>query len=82
MLVMKDIRYARQSVKVLRKVDARTRARLLARIEQIAASTAPDVKDLGDGLFRMHVGEWRIIYSDDRTILVIKIGARGDVYKH
>jgi len=36
-------------------------------------------------LFRLRVGDWRVIYSRDDTVRIIgieKIGARGDVYKH
>jgi len=35
--------------------------------------------------YRLRVGNWRVIYAINQgtvTITVIKIGARGDVYKH
>jgi mRNA interferase RelE/StbE len=35
----------------------------------------------GEGLFRLRVGDWRVIYTETLAIVsVIRIGPRGDVY--
>lgn len=34
--------------------------------------------------FRMRIGDWRLIYEirdDELIVLVLKIGARGDIYR-
>jgi mRNA interferase RelE/StbE len=48
---------------------------------------AGDIKPLkgyGDGVFRLRVGNYRIIYSvweDTLTVLIMNAGNRGDIYK-
>ncbi len=37
-----------------------------------------------DNIYRLRVGKYRVLlkfYPEDKTILVFKIGSRGDVYK-
>lgn len=63
-------------------MDFQTKQRLKNGIEGIPAG---DIKKLQgyEGLYRLRIGKWRIVfsYSDEDTILIEKIGTRGDVYK-
>ena len=71
----------------LDSADSRKRRRALAeRIGALAALPRPPgcVKLSGSDRYRVRCGTWRIIYSvddDRRTVLVVKVGHRKDVYR-
>jgi mRNA interferase RelE/StbE len=47
-------------------------------------SLANNVKRLVgmDGIFRLRVGDWRVLFKDDGTVMaIIKIASRGDIYE-
>jgi mRNA interferase RelE/StbE len=73
--------------KILRKLPADVRNRLLAALHGLEKEPYPGgVKKLTgyESYFRIRVGDWRIIYTDEADhliILVLEIGARGGVYK-
>ena len=83
---MKQVEYARDAAKALQRIDRSTTQRIRSKIRQYAddpASLANNVKALkGDeGLKRLRVGDWRVIFSEDLVVLlVIRIAARGSVY--
>jgi mRNA interferase RelE/StbE len=70
----------------LRKLPRQAQARLFERIEKLAGDPyPPGVKKLKAkiDLFRVRVGDYRIIYTvqDDRfVVLVVRIGDRRDIY--
>ena len=72
--------YSRSSLKFLKKQNAETRNRIVAAIENLPNG---DVKELnGINLFRLRVGDFRVLYDENGTILtVVKIGSRGQIYK-
>lgn len=80
--------YSKSAVKVLRKMPAPIASHIRDKINALARETTAmaSVKKLkGSEDYRLRVGNWRVIYAIDQgtvTITVIKIGARGDVYKH
>lgn len=89
---MKDIkiRYSKDSLKYLSKLDKKSVSRIRDAIEGLTRN--PPVGDIkimqgyNDGRKRLRVGSWRIIYrhTNEETveiILVIDIGNRGDIYK-
>ncbi|WP_017609619.1 type II toxin-antitoxin system RelE family toxin [Nocardiopsis xinjiangensis] len=69
----------------LRKLDGMVRKRVATAIRELAEDPRPDgckKLEARDG-YRIRVGNLRVVYTvgDGRiTIVVIKIGARGDVY--
>lgn len=83
---MLKITYAKQASKTLRTMQPKTAKRVLTAIEKLAdnpASTDLDVKALqGRDGYRLRVGDWRVIYSQDGLVLAIeKIAPRGKAYK-
>jgi mRNA interferase RelE/StbE len=73
--------------KVLAKVPADLRSRLLAALHSLELDPLPNgVKKLAgfEDYYRIRVGDWRIIYAleEERlVVLVLEIGARGGVYR-
>jgi mRNA interferase RelE/StbE len=83
---MKKIAYSKQAIKTLKRISANEAERIRAKISQYAtdpASMANNVKKLqGEDSYRLRVGDWRVIFDENDVVIeVIKIGARGDVYK-
>ena len=85
-----SIKYSKDSLKFLSKLDKKSVARIREAISGLA-QTPPigDIKPMQgytDGRKRLRVGAWRIIYkrTNENTveiIFVINIGNRGDIYK-
>lgn len=81
----KPIEYSREALRMLGRIDRKTAARLIAKVEQLAsdpAGMANNGKRLkaGGGLMRLRVGDWRIIYRDNVVIMVVRIAPRGGAY--
>lgn len=75
-----EIRYSKQAVKYIKKLDKPTKLRIKAGIEKIPDG---DIKPLqGRAPFqRLRIGDYRIIFTIDGEILAVeKIKSRGDVY--
>jgi mRNA interferase RelE/StbE len=81
------VEYSRQAAKTLVRIDAATSARIRAKVSQLAddpASLANNITPLkgGEGLSRLRVGDWRVIYTETLVIVsVVRIGPRGGVYE-
>jgi len=83
---MKQITYARSAVKSLRRMPKNEAVRVRQKIEQYArdpASLAQNVVKLqGRDGYRLRVGDWRVIFSEDGTVIdVIDVGPRGGIYE-
>ncbi|NVK32581.1 MAG: type II toxin-antitoxin system RelE/ParE family toxin [Gammaproteobacteria bacterium] len=82
---MKDIQYSKQAAKKLARMPKNTARRILDTVEAYAGGDTDglDVKVLKGSIYsRIRVADWRIIIDDKGTVLfVIKVAARGDVYK-
>lgn len=73
----------KRAEKFIRKQEKRTQERLLNAIYKLPDGT--DIKKLkGEELYRLRVGDYRVLYAIDDGIKVItveNIDNRGDVYK-
>ncbi len=77
-----DIR--RKAEKFIRKLPRQDKERVLSAIYRLPEGE--DIKKLQghEGLMRLRVGDYRIIYRVDNgrfIVLVIDAGSRGDIYK-
>lgn len=77
------IQFAKAAIKFLKKQDKKSQQRILQTIQKLPSGM--DIKRLqGFDLYRVRVGDVRIIYSIDDVIEIItieNINNRGDVYK-
>lgn len=77
------IKFEKAAQKFLDKQDRTQRLRLYAAIYKLPDGT--DIKRLkGCNLFRLRVGDYRILYTIDEAIKIISIeniDNRGDIYK-
>lgn len=76
-----EIRYEKETVKYINKMDRPTKQRLRKAIEKLPAG---DVKKLQGYLvdYRLRVGDLRVIFSVEDDIITIKaVLPRGQVYK-
>ena len=75
---------SRRSIRALARP---VQVRIIRALEALAEAPRPHgcMKMAGPGdLYRIWVGEWRIVYAveDDRlVVLVVRVGHRGDVYR-
>ena len=73
--------------KALRKLDSTARERIGTKIDRLARNPRPSgCKKLegGDELYRIRVGDFRVIYRIEDEVLVVAvvtIGNRRDVYR-
>lgn len=80
-------RYGRDASRMLRRIDRRTARRIRGKIDRLAADPAALANNVSalkgeTGLMRLRVGNWRVIYSDDGSdLLVLKIAPRGSAYE-
>jgi mRNA interferase RelE/StbE len=83
---MKAVEYSRDATKTLLRMDRATAQRIRGKVAQLAAETdslANIVRALrgGDGLMRLRVGDWRVIYTEDmQVLLVVRVAPRGGAY--
>jgi len=83
---MLTINYTKDSVRALQRMPPNTAHLIRQKIKQYAAdprSLANNVKALkGEvGVYRLRVGDWRVIFTDDGVFFVVlKIAARGSAY--
>jgi mRNA interferase RelE/StbE len=82
---MKEVRYSRDAIRTLRRMPRPTAERIRDKVAAYAAdpsSQAVNVRRLKgeDGVLRLRVGDWRVIFEDGAVIAVIRIGPRGGIY--
>ncbi len=82
-----EIRYSKKALKYLLKLQPKMRDRIRNTIGKIADGNTQglNIVAMQDvDAFRLRIGDYRVIYEindDELVLIVIKIGARGDVYK-
>jgi len=79
---MRSIVFTPAAVRQWAKMSAAVRARLRTRLERFAETGHGDVKALkGRAGMRLRVGDWRVIFYEQRdAIVVVAVGHRRDVY--
>lgn len=85
---MYALRFSKPAVKTLTRMPRDLAGRVRAELDRVAADPVAyrgDWKRLqGSPYWRLRVGDWRAICelrAGELVLLVLKIGARGDVYK-
>ena len=77
-----DIR--RKAEKFIRKLPRQDKERVLSAIYRLPEGKKKKKLQGHEGLMRLRVGDYRIIYRMDNgrlIVLVIDAGSRGDIYK-
>ncbi|MBA3807962.1 MAG: type II toxin-antitoxin system RelE/ParE family toxin [Solirubrobacterales bacterium] len=80
------LRFTRSAEKDLRRLDPPIRKRVLGALDRLLAEDRSlDVRRLtGSELFRLRVGDWRVIFAYDRetgSLLVRRVLPRGRAYE-
>ena len=81
----KRIEYDGEALRVLQRMDRKTATRIIEKVEQLVTdpeALANNVMRLkgGDGLMRLRVGDWRVIYRDGVILTVERIAPRSSAY--
>lgn len=79
-----SIEFDKRAVKFIAKQPQAQKERIFKAIGKLPVQG--DIKALRghDGYFRLRVGDYRIIYTVNNTVLVVRVvevGNRGDIYK-
>ena len=74
------------AVKELEKIPREDRRRIIARIRDLAGDPRPAVceKLSSQDKYRVRQGAYRVVYGVDdqsRTVVIVKVGHRRDVYR-
>lgn len=85
---MYSLCFKKSAIKALNRLPKQRARKLIAKLKAIAAGPEKyhgDWKPLkGSSYWRLRLGQYRAIcmlQDDELTLLVLKIGPRGDVYK-
>jgi mRNA interferase RelE/StbE len=85
--VLYQIEFSRQADRQFRNLPSQIQQRLKSRIDSLSSAPRPHGSEKLSGvdqLYRIRVGDYRIIYAveDNRLlVLVVKIGHRREVYR-
>lgn len=78
------IEFDKKAIKFISKQPKPQRERIFKAIYMLPLSGDIKVMQGHSGYFRLRVGDYRIIYTVDDNVLIVRIvavGNRGDVYK-
>lgn len=80
---MKEIAFTSAATRQWVKLAADIRKRIDAKLTDYAAGGSGDVKRLkGRGGCRLRVGDWRVIFIEEKTsIIIVAVGHRRDIYE-
>jgi len=86
---MFDVKYSRQAAKFLKSLDKTTVSRILTKIEKLKhdpfSHDSKIIEGYSEKLFRVRVGDYRILYEvdyNDNLIGIVKIDKRSRAYLH
>lgn len=84
---MKRIAYSKDALRTLRRLPADRSRLLVSKIETYAVDPTALANNVAalkgrPGEFRLRVGDWRIIMTEDyESVAIVKIAARGSAYQ-
>ncbi|MCK4808185.1 MAG: type II toxin-antitoxin system RelE/ParE family toxin [Candidatus Aenigmarchaeota archaeon] len=85
--MMFDIKYSRQAVKFLKNLDKKLILRILDKIDKLKEipieHDSKSVKGYDEKLFRVRIGDYRVLYDvdyDNNMVGIVKIDKRDKVY--
>jgi mRNA interferase RelE/StbE len=81
-----EIRWTGRALGDAARLDRRTRDRIVAALERLAATQLGNIKRLKGTkteIFRLRVGDWRVLFTreQDTAILVRRVLPRGSAYQ-
>lgn len=83
---MKRISYSKDALRTLSRLPTnvseliRSKVRLYATKPEALANNVKALKGVA-GVYRLRVGDWRVLFSEDgEVIAIVRIAARGSVY--
>jgi mRNA interferase RelE/StbE len=83
---MPQIAYSKSALRTLHRMPANMSALIRQKVAQLATDPAAQTNNVkalkGEpGIFRLRVGDWRVLYTAEGEVLdVIKIAPRGAAY--
>jgi len=80
-----EVEFSRNAVKNYKKLPGNYKTLVDLAILRLSEALPVDLKPIvgEENTFRIRVGKYRLLFEvTGRTILIVKIGSRGDVYKH
>ena len=78
---MKEIAFTTAALRQWTKLTPATRERIKAKLEAFATTGAGDVKRLkGQEGCRLRIGDWRVVFIDGSTVIVVAVGHRREIY--
>jgi mRNA interferase RelE/StbE len=82
-MAMKTVTYKAPALKALRKIPAKDSAALGAKVESYASGIRQDVVPIvGSTAKRLRHGDWRVIFDETETeIVVLAIRHRREAYR-
>jgi mRNA interferase RelE/StbE len=85
--VARRVEYSSEATRTLMRIDRATSKRIREKVDLLAIdpeALANNVRALkgAEGLMRLRVGDWRVIYTADLVVLlVLKVAPRGSAYE-
>ena len=80
-----EIEYKESVLKDLRKIGMPNSRRIVTKLEKVLGSdpnAGVPLKGEFDGLFKLRIGDYRVIYSKIKNgVLILRIGHRSNVYR-
>jgi len=76
--VSRQVRWSNRAEKDLERLDRKVRRKIVAAVDRFAQTGQGDVKrlqGLKEETFRLRVGEWRVIFSQEETLLIVILRA-------
>jgi mRNA interferase RelE/StbE len=83
---VKEVTYSKSPIKALRRIPANVAKKIVGKIDQYAANPTRQANNVTKLQARegrpLRVGDYRVIFDEDDTIIaILEIGPRGSIYE-